>query len=67
MKLKYVKAAWYTFGGLFLAVLLLGFIQNPALQSIVSLVFFAFGFPLLIIAIVFSVVYWRQRKGSSNR
>lgn len=67
MKLKYVKAAWYAFGGLFLAVLLLGFIQNPALQSFVSLAFFAFGIPLLIIAIVFSVVYWRQRKRLGNQ
>lgn len=67
MKLQYVKAAWYAFGGLFLVVLLLGFIQNPALQSFVSLLFFLLGFPVLIIAIVFSVVYWRQRKGLGNQ
>ncbi len=64
MKLKYVKVAWYTFGGVFVALLLLGFIQNPALQSFTSLFFFAFGIPILLIAIVISVVYFVQRKGT---
>jgi len=64
MRLKYVKVAWYIFGGLFLAVLLLGFIQNPALQSVVALLFFAFGVPVFLIAVVFTVVYLVQRKSS---
>ena len=64
MKLKYVKVAWFTFGGVFLAVLLLGFIQNPTLQAFISLFTFAFGLPVLLIAIVFSVVYFVQRKGT---
>jgi len=66
MPLKYVKAAWYTFGGLLLAVLLFGFIQNPALQSVVSILFFAFGIPVFLIAVVFTVVYLIQKKGSQS-
>ena len=46
---------WVSFLGLFVTVLLLGFIQNPTIQSLVALGFFLIGFPLFLTAVGFSV------------
>lgn len=46
---------WISFAALFVVVLLLGFIQNPALQSAVSLGFFVLGIPLLLVALGMSM------------
>lgn len=57
-------ARWLRIGaGIILALTLaLGFVQNPALQSFVSLVFFFIGVPTLIVAVVLTIVNHRNEK-----
>lgn len=52
-----VRWLWIACAVLLILVLLMGFIQNPALQSFVSLVFFVLGIPLFIAAVIISGLY----------